>query len=90
MNSKKRGEKPRTKIKKIKKFLKKTIDKLAKVWYNKYRKREREVNKMYTLYDFNGKEIYKHFCKTMVQAVAKERLVKQRILGDYITYQRAR
>jgi hypothetical protein len=45
---------------------------------------------MYTLYDFNGKEIYKHFCQTMVQAVAKERLVKQRILGDYITYQRAR
>lgn len=45
---------------------------------------------MYTLYDFNGKEIYKHFCQTMVQAVAKERLVKQRILGDYITYLRER
>lgn len=45
---------------------------------------------MYTLYDINGKEIAKHFTQTVVRAIARERLVKQRIFGDYITYQRAR
>ena len=45
---------------------------------------------MYTLYDFEGNVIYKHFCKTMVQAVARERIEKQRILTDYITYLRVR